>query len=64
MVQNKKCACCERETLTAGSIYEICPVCGWEDDELQNEEPDFAGGANDMSLNEAKQAYKEGRKVY
>ena len=33
-------------------------------DLLQNKESDFSGGANVMSLNEAKKAYAEGRKVY
>lgn len=28
-------------------------MCGWEDDPLQAEEPDFEGGANDLSLHEA-----------
>jgi hypothetical protein len=26
----------------------------WEDDDIQHDNPDFAGGANKMSLNEAK----------
>ena len=38
--------------------YEICPVCGWEDECLQSEDPDYAGGPNKMSLNEAKKAYQ------
>ena len=50
----KTCACCKRQTLPKGSIFEICPVCGWEDDEYQNEHPDYEGGANKMSLNKAK----------
>ena len=64
MPKNKKqCACCGEYTLTAGSVYEICPVCGWEDDDIQNGDPDFDGGANDMSLNQAKEAYKQGKPI-
>lgn len=63
MNDKKKCACCGKETLDADSTYDICPVCGWENDELQEDDPDLHGGANKMSLNEAKRAYKEGRKV-
>ena len=37
--------------------YEICPVCGWENDPVQRREPNFAGGANKLSLNEAKRVY-------
>ena len=43
--------------------YEICPVCTWEDDPIQTEEPDYKGGANVMSLNEAREAFRQGRKV-
>ena len=55
------CACCGK---TMVGFFQVCKVCGWENDYFQNEEPDFAGCANQMSLNEAKQAYKEGKKVY
>jgi cold shock CspA family protein len=34
--------------------YEICPSCDWEDDPVQSADPDFAGGANPQSLNDAK----------
>ena len=37
--------------------------CGWQDDAVQNDNPDYKGGANQMSLNEAKEAYKKGEKV-
>ena len=43
--------------------FDICPVCGWENDGVQNDMPDYKGGANKMSLNEAREAYKQGRKV-
>jgi hypothetical protein len=32
--------------------YEICGVCGWEDDPVQFDDPDYAGGANGASLRE------------
>lgn len=58
---NHKCPCCENRTLPGddifpGSFY-ICPVCFWEDDNVQYEDPDFAGGANKESLNEARLNY-------
>lgn len=39
--------------------YEICEVCGWENDPLQRRDPDMAGGANSQSLNEARRSYRE-----
>lgn len=62
-MNNKKCKCCDYETLTPDSMFEICDNCGWEDDGLQNDMPEYKGGANKMSLNEAKEAYKKGNKV-
>ena len=55
-----KCACCGEYTLTepAGS-YEICKNCGWEEDEVQNDLIDFRGGANVISLREAREIYKK-----
>lgn len=57
----RKCACCGRIEV---DFYDICNVCGWQNDLLQNAKPDYRGGANKMSLNEAKQAYKEGKEIY
>ena len=43
--------------------YDVCPVCGWENDKVQREDPDFAGGGNMMSLNQAKEAFRKGETV-
>ncbi len=61
--KKKKCACCGNLTLDKDSRFDICRICWWQDDAIQNDDPDYDGGANHMSLNEARQAYKEGRKV-
>ncbi|MEN0083194.1 MAG: CPCC family cysteine-rich protein [Leifsonia sp.] len=50
-----RCKCCGYLTLkdpTNGS-YEICPVCFWQNDYVQNNDPSFSGGANEPSLIEA-----------
>ena len=53
-----QCPCCGCYTLEeGGGRYEICEVCGWEDDPAQLRDPDLAGGANDVSLNEARENY-------
>jgi hypothetical protein len=32
--------------------YDICPVCGWEDDDVQLRHPGMRGGANRLCLRE------------
>lgn len=58
-----RCPCCGEKTLAEQNAWEICDVCGWEDDPLQHDEPDYGGGANSMSLNQAKEAYMQGKQV-
>jgi hypothetical protein len=50
------CPCCGKLTLKEppGGTFLICEVCGWEDDPIQFDDPDYKGGANRVSLNEAK----------
>ena len=43
--------------------FDICPICKWEHDMVQEEDPDYNGGANKMSLNQARVAFKNGEKV-
>ena len=64
MAEKFRCECCWQHTLEAQDEYDICEVCGWEEDPLQNEDPDYAGGANQMSLNQARKAWASGKKVY
>jgi hypothetical protein len=53
---SRPCPCCGFLTFYEEpcGTFEICPVCYWEDDNVQNEDPDYCGGANGISLNEAK----------
>jgi len=39
--------------------YDICDVCGWEDDEVQLRWPDVRGGANSPSLIDAQANFAE-----
>jgi hypothetical protein len=50
------CPCCGSLTLDEeppGTFY-ICPVCWWEDDNVQAADPNYRGGANKESLNEVR----------
>ena len=53
------CPCCGERTLSELDGYEICAVCNWEDDPVQSSSPDFEGGANSMSLNQARAAWRD-----
>lgn len=52
------CPCCGYLTLREppGS-YDIRGVCYWEDDGVQREDPAYRGGANRVSLNEARENF-------
>lgn len=53
------CQCCGFNTIYEVGCHEVCPVCFWEDDRLQNDDPFYAGGANRICLNEARENYKK-----
>jgi hypothetical protein len=50
------CPCCGYLTLheRLPDSWEICPVCFWQQDPGQNEDPDDECGANNVSLNQAR----------
>lgn len=60
-----QCKCCGYYTLLEKPLepyeypgtFEICEVCGWEDDSLQYLNPDKNFGSNGVSLNEAKKIF-------
>jgi hypothetical protein len=49
------CPCCGFKTLDEQppGTFDICPICFWEDDRVQFDDPDFSGGANVPSLRQA-----------
>lgn len=57
-----KCPVCGKHEFSCISSFEVCPVCGWMDDEYQVAYPDNDGGANNISLNEAKRHWNENQK--
>lgn len=59
--QRFKCLCCENYTLDhmTGNTFQLCPVCYWEDDGIQSNDSEYPGGANSISLSEARINYKQ-----
>lgn len=55
-----RCPCCGCFTMDEpeGS-FGICPVCFWEDDPAQIRDPDLEGGANRVSLEQARANFAE-----
>lgn len=58
--ETNPCPICGKSQLEE---FDVCPVCGWENDLVQLGKPDFSGGANRMSVIEAQEAYRNGQKV-
>ncbi|GAB2470014.1 membrane protein [Hymenobacter qilianensis] len=56
-----QCPCCAYYTFQepATGHYDICPVCYWEDDPIQHADPAYEGGANQVSLNQARINYRD-----
>jgi len=57
--QTTPCPCCCK---TQVGEYDICDVCGWENDPVQSYNLSMRG-ANDMTLPEARRAYANGEPV-
>ena len=55
------CPCCGYLTFTEepGDTFYICPVCFWEDDGMQADDPDLESGVNRVSLNQAKMNFAQ-----
>lgn len=56
-----QCPCCEHYTLSKkpDNTFQLCPVCYWEDDGVQLNDPEYTGGANEVSLNQARTNFKK-----
>ena len=54
------CPCCGEHTLDARGVFEICPVCDWQDDGQDDHDADAVrGGPNgDLSLTGARERHR------
>jgi Cysteine-rich CPCC len=55
------CPCCDFPSLAQPptGTFAICPICRWEDDNIQFEDLDRKGGANTVSLRQARQNFRQ-----
>jgi hypothetical protein len=53
------CPCCGYKSLDEEppGTYYICEICYWEDDDVQFRDPDYEGGANEVSLRQAQKNF-------
>lgn len=54
------CPCCGYNTFDPEDRlnYSICPICFWEDDPVAFKDINYKGGANRVSLRQARENYK------
>jgi hypothetical protein len=57
------CPVCSSLTIEEPGWYDICNVCGWEDEDTCRDEPDWKGAANPYTLNEARKRWQEGKEI-
>ncbi|MBR1736146.1 MAG: hydrolase [Firmicutes bacterium] len=48
------CPVCGRYEFEEENDFDICGYCGWENDGVQDNDHNYAGGANELSVNEAR----------
>jgi hypothetical protein len=61
MITKFACPCCGYKTFAEqpNGSYDICPVCFWEDDLIQLNDPTYKGGANRVSLKQGQKNFIE-----
>ena len=57
MEEKHSCPVCGKFEFEEYNSLEICENCGWQDDAVQANAPDYMGGANKISLMQAKENY-------
>ena len=56
-----KCPVCGKTDLYEDG--DVCDICGWFHDVIQEEDPNWKNAENRMSLNQARKAFAEGRQI-
>jgi uncharacterized Zn finger protein (UPF0148 family) len=58
-----KCPVCGEYTFTGENDFDVCPVCEWENDGVQTDDPSYWGGANELCLNDYKKEWENSKRV-
>jgi hypothetical protein len=58
-----KCPVCGEYEFERDFDLDVCEVCGWENDGVQLDDPDYRGGANPESLNEFRAEWEKLKRV-
>ena len=53
------CPVCGSKSKGEFPDYNSCDICYWQDDPIQRKDPDYWGGANDLSLNDYKAKWEK-----
>lgn len=48
------CPVCGKYDFKRIGTFKICPICNWENYNVQSSDHNFPGGANDLSVNESR----------
>ena len=59
MGKKYECPCCGQPVLRDREENSICPVCGWEDDWWDSNNPDALPSCNWLTLNQARKLFRE-----
>ena len=54
-----ECLVCGKYKFEAQNDFDVCDICGWENDGVQFDDPDYCGGANTLSLNQYRAKWEQ-----
>lgn len=58
------CPCCGAQNqVDEEGGYDICQICGWEDDRYQRNFPDETGANGKLTLSEARRIWAAGKSI-
>jgi ribosomal protein L37AE/L43A len=58
MNERIKCPVCGKYEFPQENDFDVCEICGWENDGVQYDDPDYEGGANRLSLNQFREKWQ------